>query len=144
MGGRGLIVSADFQFVESGKHIQQHDRQVGCAGDGRGVTEGDGIEPAAAARSAGGGAIFMPAFADFFADRVIEFGRKWSAADTRGIRLDDADRGIDGGAWEAGADRESGAAVGRGDEGKRAMIEVEQHGVSAPSGEEAALARGGG
>jgi hypothetical protein len=125
------VVGADVELVEGGEDIEEHEGGAGGAGDGDGVAEGDGVDPSAAAGASGGGAVFVAACADFFADGVVEFGGEGAGADAGGVGLDDAEGGVDGFGGEASADGESGAAVGGGDVGDGAVVDVEEDGVGA-------------
>ncbi len=68
------------------QHVEQHHGQLVGAAEGGGVAGGHGVEPAAAARPAGHGAVFAAGPADAFADAVgavVQLGRERAAADAR-------------------------------------------------------------
>src|SRR6185503_14166755 len=95
------------------------------------VADGDGVEPAAAAGSAGGGPVLAAEVADFLADVVIELRGEGSAADARAIGLGDADDFVDPAAGHAGAAGNTDArGIAAGDIGKCAVVDVEKRALS--------------
>ncbi len=126
-----VVVGADVEFVEGGEDIQKHEGGTGCAGDGDGVAQRDGVDPAAAARASRGGAVLVAAIADLCAGGIVEFGGEWSGADARGVGFDDAEGGVHSFGGQAGADAEACAAVGGGDVGDGAVIDIEEDGIGA-------------
>src|SRR5439155_20938152 len=51
-----VVGDADFDFRQVAEHVHHHQRDAIDPREPGGIADGDGIEPAAAARSAGGGA----------------------------------------------------------------------------------------
>ena len=96
------------------------------------VADGDGVEPAAAARAAGGGAVLAAEVANALADVVVQLGGKRPAADARAVGLGDADHLVDPAAGHAGAAGDADArSVAAGDVRKRAVVDVEQRALGA-------------
>ncbi len=93
---------------------------------------GHGVEPAATAGAAGGGAVLVAALADVVADVVVLLGRKGPAADARGVGLDDAHEILHRlrRNTRAGVEPQR-RAVAAGHVRVRAVIDVQQHGVRA-------------
>src|SRR5690606_25945317 len=90
------------------------------------------VDPAAAARAAGGGAVFLAAVAQALADFVVEFGRERAAADAGGVGLADAQHVVDRIRADAGAgERAADGGVGTGDVGIGAVVDVEQGALGA-------------
>lgn len=121
-----FVARADLDRVEVVEDIQTGDSQVVEAVQHSRVFDDSRIEPAAAAGTARNGAEFMARVAEVFADFVVLFRREGACADAGRVGFDDADdvfhaAGADAGAG-AGA---AGRRVGAGDEGIRAVVEVE-------------------
>ena len=92
-----------------------------------GVAEQGEVEPAAAARAAGDGAVLLAAGAEEVRRRVVDLGGEGAFADAGDVGLCDADHGAD----LCGADTGSGYGAaggggGRGDEGVGAVVDIEQ------------------
>src|SRR5262249_30584559 len=89
-----IIGGADRDLIDFAQYVQEHDGELVGAGEGGGVAGGDGVEPAAAARAAGDGAVLAAGAADLLADAVgavVQFGRERTLAHARRVGLDDAD-----------------------------------------------------
>src|SRR6185312_600558 len=115
-----------------GQDVQLGQEVAGDAVHPGRVPGDDRVEPAAAARPAGGDAVFGARLAQPFARVVAELGGEGTLADTGRVRLDDADDVGDPGRAEAGPD--AGAARGgggRGDERVGAVVHVEHGGLGA-------------
>src|SRR5580693_9215194 len=95
-----LVGHADRHPVQAGQHVQLGEEVAGDPVHPGRVPGDDGVEPAAAARPAGGHALL-----------VAQFGGERTLADPGRVRLDDADDRGDPGRADAGAD--AGAARGR-------------------------------
>src|SRR5262249_20505948 len=85
-----LVAGADFDFVETVKHIELGQSDAIDAGHRHRLAHQHRIEPAATARAASIGADLAADFAKLLADLVIEFGGKWAGADAGGVRLHQA------------------------------------------------------
>src|SRR5262249_4568259 len=83
--------------------------------------------PAAAARAAGDGAVFVAAVAEILAGGIVLLGGKRAAANARRIRLYDADHVVDefGGHTRAAGDADAGA-VTAGDKRIRSVVDIEE------------------
>src|SRR5690606_27254587 len=98
-----FVGDAHLQRVHAVEHVELGDAQAADAVDGDGALERDDVDPAAAARAAGGGAVFLAAVADALPDLVVEFGRERSAAHAGGVGLADAEHVVDRVRAHAGA-----------------------------------------
>gem|GEM_PF-2371261 len=126
-----LVGFADAEFREPAEDIEQSDGDGVNATDAGAVAGCDGIEPAAAAGATCYGTEFVAGDADAIADVVIEFGGEWSSADAGGVGFGDADHADDGAFRDAAAIVNTAAgAVGGGDVGEGAVIDVEQAALS--------------
>ena len=122
-----FVGDADLQLLHAVEDVELGDAQAGDAVDGDRALERDDVHPAAAARTAGGGAVFLAAVADALADFVVELGRERAAADARGVGLGDAEHVVDRIGADAGAgERAADGGVGRGDVRIGAVVDVEQ------------------
>src|SRR5690625_3600316 len=121
------IRRAHLDLIEAAQHIELGHGVVGDAVDHRRVAEGHEVEPAAAARPAGGGAELMPYLLQTPSVFVFELGREGTVADAGTVGFDDADHTLDCGRWNTEA-RAAAAYSGmaRRDERIRAEIDVEQ------------------
>ena len=90
-----LITCADFDFVKAVEDVQTRDGHVVDPGEQPRVADDDGVEPARAARAPRDGAELMPRLAQTRADVVALLCREGAFADTRAVRLDDADDLVD-------------------------------------------------
>jgi hypothetical protein len=107
------------------------------------VAERHEIEPARPALAAGDGAVLLAELPDLRPDRLLHLARKRPGADARDVGLRHADNGVDPRGADADPGRgRAGYGVRRGDEGIRAVVEVEQRALG--SLEQDALARGEG
>src|SRR5439155_5294778 len=61
-----FIAGANLEVIDHAEDVEQHDGQLIGAAQSRGVADGDGVEPAAAARPAGHGAELAPGLANAF------------------------------------------------------------------------------
>ena len=124
-----LVGGGDADGVETVHHVGFHHNQFVDAVHHDGIFQGDHVQPAAAARTAGGGAVFAADAAQSLAGGVEEFRRERAAAHAGAVSLEDAHHL----AHAAGSDPEAGAnacrhRVGRRDEGIGAEVDV-QHGA---------------
>src|SRR5690606_13247377 len=127
-----LVGDADLQLLHAVEHVELGDAQAGDAVDGHRALEGDDVHPAAAARTAGGGAVLGTAVADALADLVVQLGRERAAADAGGVGLGDAQHVIDVLRAHAGAgQRATDGGVGAGDVGIGAVVDVQQRALGA-------------
>lgn len=127
-----FVGHCDFQGVETGEDVEHGEGEVGCAAEVGGVFDGDGVEVTAATRAAGGGAVLVTSVADAIADVVVLFGGEGACTDAGGVGLHDADEVLDGLRRHASAGEEAERrAVGGGDVGIGAVVDVEEGGVSA-------------
>src|SRR3989449_6515856 len=69
------------------------------------VAPHDSVEPAAASRPPGGGAVFVAARANRFGERPRHLGRERPGADARRVGLRDAEDAVNPRGWHAGAGR---------------------------------------
>ena len=79
VAGRRAVTHAYLDRVEARQHIEVSQGEAGQAVDAGRIAEDDAIEPAAAARPAGGRAVFVAALADVVAGLVQELG--WEDAE---------------------------------------------------------------
>src|SRR5690606_30999374 len=92
----------------------------------------DDVHPAAAARTASGGAVLGTAVADALADLVVQLGRERAAADAGGVGLGDAQHVVDVLGADAGAgQRAADGGVGAGDVRIGAVVDVQQRALGA-------------
>ena len=77
--------------LEAGEHVELGDRETVEAVEAHRVAGHHGVEPAAAARAAGGGAELLAVVLQLLAEVVEQLGRERPAADARRVRLGDAD-----------------------------------------------------
>src|SRR5678816_1303339 len=84
------VRGTDGDFFEAGKDIELSQRNAGHAVHSYSVTHAHGIEPAAAPRTAGGGAKLGAFAPEGFTLGSVEFRREWAAAHSRRIGLRDA------------------------------------------------------
>ena len=137
-----LVGDGDLDGLDTGEDVEQHDGDLGGAADARRVADGDGVEPAAAAGTAGDGAELVALLADLVARGVVLLGRERAAADAGRVGLDDAEPAVDCAGGHAGAGREAaGARVGAGDVRVAAVVDVEQRALGAFEEEAAALSK---
>src|SRR5690606_35109348 len=86
-----LVGDADLQRLHAVEHVELGDAQAADAVDRHRALERDDVHPAAAARAAGGGAVFLAAIAQALAVVVEQFGRERTTADAGGVGLGDAE-----------------------------------------------------
>src|ERR1700677_4200409 len=92
-----------------------------------GVAQQRNVEPAAAAGTAGDGAVFLAPRAEQLGRVAVDLGRERAFADAGDIGLGDADNRADpGGADASSGDRAASCRGGAGDEGIRPVVDVEQ------------------
>src|SRR5690606_37063906 len=114
------------------EHVELGDAQATDAVDRHRALQRDDVDPAAAARAAGGGAVFLAAVAQALAVFVVELGRERAAADAGGVGLADAQHVVDRVRTHAGAgQRTANGGVGAGDVGIGAVVDVEQRALRA-------------
>src|SRR5262249_17887031 len=127
-----FVGDANLDRRQTVEHIQLGDGQAVDAVDLHRAFECDQVDPAAAARTPGGRAEFVAAFAQRFAGGVVEFGGKRAAADARRVRLADAEHVVDVARAHAGAGAgATDGGVGRGHERIGAVVDVEQRALRA-------------
>ncbi len=90
-----LIAHAQAQRVDAVQHVELGDTDPAHSVERHGAFQQQQVEPAAAARPAGGGAELLAPPAEVLADVVEQLGRERTRTDPRGIRLDDAQRVVD-------------------------------------------------
>jgi hypothetical protein len=98
-----LVGDADVELVHPVEDVELGDAQAADAVDRHRTLERHDVHPAAAARTTGGGAVFLAAVADALADLVVQFGRERAAADARRVGLGDAEHVVDRVRAHAGA-----------------------------------------
>src|SRR5581483_8833380 len=124
-----LVAGADAHRLHAVEDVELGDAQAGDAVVEDGAARGDGVEPAAAARAAGDGAVFVALVADGLADVVVQLGRERAGADAGGVGLDDAQHVVELARADAGAGGgAAGGGVAAGDVGIGAVVDVE-HGA---------------
>src|SRR5437763_3928416 len=109
-----FVSDADAELIQAAENVQKHDGQLIHVTQGRSVPGGHGIEPAAATRPAGDGAILAAYLADALADAawpVVELGGEGPAAHARAVRLDHADDPIEPPRGHAGAAPDAGTGA---------------------------------
>ena len=120
---------ADPQGIEAGEDVELRDREIGEPVHIGRVASGHAVEPTAATRPPGGGAVLLALVAQPLAGLVQQFRGEGPLADAGGIGLNDADdaHNVLGAEPDAvaGARGERGRA---GDVGEGPMVEVE-HGA---------------
>ena len=127
-----FVGGANLQFRQLAQNVQQHHRQHVDAAEAGGIAGGHGVEPAAAPGPPRDRAVLVPPAADVLARLVVLLGGERSAADPRGIGLDDADDLGDVSTGHARAGRNAHArAVAAGDEGEGAVVDVQQRALGA-------------
>lgn len=136
VGGGGEVIHRPIAEVVCGAYVEFHHVDEGVEpGDDEtaqgvepgGVAEGNEIEPATAAGSAGGRAVFVALFADLVTDFVILLSREWAFSDAGGVGFADAECVVDVPGADSGAEAcTSGGGVAAGDIGIGAVIEVEE------------------
>src|SRR5712692_3355548 len=89
------ILGADFDFFKAGQDIELGERDAGHAVDPDRVAHADRVEPAAAARSPGGGAELVAFLLEPFSLGALQLRRERSAADARRVGLREADDFMD-------------------------------------------------
>src|SRR5205085_8915449 len=102
-----LVADADAYGFQAAKDVEKRQRDFRGTAKIGGIFDGNRVEPAAAARAAGGGAIFIPALADVAAGGVVLFRRKRPAAHARAVGLHDPDKVADSLRRNAGAREKS-------------------------------------
>src|SRR5438309_9395178 len=100
-----LVRDGDEDLLESGEHVELGHRQSRQSVHARGVAQDQRIEPAAAARPAGGGSELRADAAQPVADGVLQFGGQRAVAHARSVRLGDADDGVNRRGTDPRADR---------------------------------------
>src|SRR5690606_27933815 len=127
-----LVGDAHLQRLHAVEHVELGDAQAADAVDRHRALERDDVDPAAAARAAGGGAVFLAAVADALPDLVVELGRERAAAHARGVGLADAEHVVDRVRTHAGAGQcAADGGVGAGDVGIGAVVDVQQRALRA-------------
>jgi hypothetical protein len=122
-----FVGDADLELVHPVEDVELGDAQAGDTVDRHRALERDDVHPAAAPRTTRGGAEFLAALADAFANVVVQFGRERSAADARGVGLGDAEHVVDRIRADAGTGKRAAhRGVAGGDVGIGAVIDVEQ------------------
>src|SRR5262249_25491963 len=95
----GLAVNrvggANLDLFEAAKHVEQHHGDRIHATQAARVTQGNNIEPTAAPRAPCDRAVFIAAFAQVLAGRVVLFGREGAAADAGRISFHGSDHAVD-------------------------------------------------
>ena len=96
------------------------------------VAHDDRVEPSAASRAAGGGAVLVPALADLLLERAADLGGQRSGAHAGGVGLGDAQHAVDARGRDAEAgERAPGRRRRRGHERVGPVVDVEQRGLRA-------------
>ena len=127
-----FVCRADFQFRHPAQHVEQHQSQRVRAAQPGGVARGHRVEPAATPRSFSDGAVFVAFSAYFLARGVVLLGGERSAADPGVVRFDNPDHLVDVSPRHSRAGRRAHArAVAAGDEGERAVVDVQQRALRA-------------
>ena len=134
-GGRHAVFGvggADLDGVEAVEHIALHHDEVRDAVYHNGVLEGHEVNPTAAAVAARDGTKFVANAANLLARLVEEFHGEGARANARAVCLEDAEDVADGVGRHAET-RADASARGRGggDEGVRAVVDVEQRALCA-------------
>src|SRR5262249_58689030 len=107
-------------------------REPRQAVDARRIAPGGQVEPAAAAWTSGRGPVLLAGLAQPAGFLHRHFARERAEADTRRIGLRDADHLVDRTRAEPDAERRTrGARRRAGDEGIRAVVQIEQRALSA-------------
>src|SRR5690606_36230533 len=104
------VGDAHLQPLETVEYVELSDAQAGDAVDRHRALEGDDVDPAAAARAAGGGAVLLAPVAQPLAGLVVQLGRERATAHAGGVGLADAQHVVDRVRADAGAGQ--GAANG--------------------------------
>src|SRR5690606_11087084 len=89
------VGDAHLQLVHAVEHVELGDAKATDAVDRHRALERDDVDPAAAARAAGGGAVLLATVADALPDFVMQFGRERPTAHARGVGLGDAEHVVD-------------------------------------------------
>src|SRR5690606_30678747 len=89
------VGDAHLQRVHAVEHVELGNAKTADAVDGHRALERDDVDPAAAARAPGGGAVFLAAVADALPGLVMQLGRERAAANARGVGLADAEHVVD-------------------------------------------------
>jgi hypothetical protein len=122
------IPDADPQRIETRKNVELGDGEPVEPRKPSGVTHDDGVEPPAATRPPGGRAVFVSVAAKPLAERTRELGREGAGADSRRVRLGDAQRSGEKPGRDTGTgERSPGDAVRGRHVGIGAVVHV-QHG----------------
>src|SRR5690606_32853373 len=122
-----LVADAHLQGRHAVEDVQLGDAKATDATDRDGALERDDVDPAAAARAAGGGAVFLATVANALAHVVVQPGRERAAANAGGVGLGDAEHVVDRVRANAGTgQRAADGGVGTGDVRVGAVVNVEQ------------------
>mmetsp|Transcript_29984 Transcript_29984/g.91798 ORF Transcript_29984/g.91798 Transcript_29984/m.91798 type:complete len:226 (+) Transcript_29984:429-1106(+) len=129
-----VVARGDFERRQASEHVQFRQTDGVVAVGGVGVAQQRGVEPAAAALAARGGAVLSSDVRQVFAGPLFQrkLRRKRPGPDARGVGLDDADDAVDfrGRHAEARADA-AGRRRTRRDVRVRPEVDVQQRSVRA-------------
>src|SRR5690606_1415873 len=113
-----LVADAHLQGVEPVQPVGRGDAQAADAVDGDRALERNDVDPAAAARAAGGGAVLLATVTQALPGRIVQLGRERTAADAGRVGLADAQHVVDRVRAHAGTgQRAADGGVGAGDVG---------------------------
>ena len=103
------VAGADRDLGERVEHVELGEGERVEAVDAHRVADDDGVEPAAAARAAGGGAELLAALADLVFEGAADLRGQRAGAHARGVGLGDAEDAVDA----RGRDAEAGGGSAR-------------------------------
>ena len=127
-----LIGSADRDFRRLIEHVHLGDYQPLGPVDHVRVAQERQVEPAAASRTTGDGAVFLAAGAQQLGRVAFDLGREGALADARDVGLGDPDDGVDAGRPDAGAGNRAAGCRGRArNEWVRPVVDIEQRALGA-------------
>lgn len=141
VGGGGEVIHRPIAEVVCGAYVEFHhvdkgvepsDDETAQGVEPGGVAQGNEIEPATSAGSAGGGAVFVALFTDLVTDFVILFGGERAFADAGGVGFADTECVVDVTRPDSGAKACTACGgVAAGDVGVGAVVEVEESSLCA-------------
>lgn len=122
-----VIGSTNIEFHHVDEGVEPGDDETAQGVEPGGVAEGDEIEPATAAGSTGGRAVFVALLADLVTDFVVLLGGERAFSDASGVGFADAECVVDVPGADSGAEAcAAGGGVAAGDIGIGAVVEVEE------------------
>ncbi len=138
------VSDANLDLIELVEHIEFCDCNLLDAVDAERILQTYHVQPATAARAACRRSEFAAGFAQKFSRAVVEFRWKWAIADAGRIRFHNADDGFNAvGGIPSPVQAPPLVGIGGGDEGIRAVVDVEQRSLC-PFGEDIFLLLQGG